>query len=43
VPFALPVPADCGLLGLTLSAQGLSTDGAASLLTNALDITLGAF
>jgi CubicO group peptidase (beta-lactamase class C family) len=43
VPFALTVPDDCGLLGLNLSAQGLSSDGTTILLTNALDIAIGAF
>jgi hypothetical protein len=39
--FALPVPLSCSLVGVTLCAQGASTDGAALLLTNALDLRLG--
>ncbi len=39
--FALPVPFSCPLVGLTLCAQGASTDGAALLLTNALDLRVG--
>jgi CubicO group peptidase (beta-lactamase class C family) len=42
-PFAVPLPDACALLGVTLSAQGLSVDGSTVLLTNALDVTVGAF
>jgi hypothetical protein len=42
VPFAVPVPSDCGLAGLTLCTQGASIDPAGKiLLTNALDIKIG--
>ena len=44
VPFAIPIPNDCDLVGVSLSSQGLSVDGGgAILLTNALDITIGSF
>lgn len=44
VPFALPVPSNCNLIGLTLCTQGLSVDGGGGArLTNALDITIGTF
>lgn len=40
-PFALLIPAQCGLLGASFCAQGMSTDGASLLLTNALDVVVG--
>jgi len=40
-PFALPIPGDCSLAGISLCTQGASWDGTDVLLTNALDITLG--
>jgi hypothetical protein len=41
-PFAVPVPANCGLLGLPVCAQGASVDPLGALhLTNAIDATLG--
>ena len=44
VPFAVPVPTDCGLAGLTLCTQGASIDPQGKiLLTNALDIKIGTF
>ena len=44
LPFQVPVPADCALLGLDLCTQGGSLMGDASFsLTNALDVTLGNF
>ena len=39
--FAVPIPGDCSLAGLTLTAQGGATDGTSFLFGNALDITLG--
>tara|TARA_R110002072_G_scaffold25443_2_gene84961 strand:+ start:12920 stop:13939 length:1020 start_codon:yes stop_codon:yes gene_type:complete len=41
VPFAIPIPESCNLMGLSFCTQGLSTDGVALTLTNALDITIG--
>ncbi len=41
VPFAVPWPHDCALMGVQLTTQGVSTDGAVIALTNALDVTLG--
>jgi len=41
--FMLPIPADCGLVGLTLCAQGASTDASSVGLTNALDFTIGTY
>ena len=42
VPFAVPVPGDCGVAGLTLCTQGASIDPQGKvLLTNALDIKIG--
>ena len=40
-PFALPIPNDTSLLGLTLCAQAGSIHALGMQLTNALDITLG--
>jgi len=41
-PFALPIPDDCALLGVTISTQGASVaPGPALGLTNALDLTVG--
>lgn len=41
-PFALPMPTDCGLAGVTLCAQGGSVrPDLALVLANALDFTLG--
>ncbi len=42
-PFAIPFPNQCNLVGVSLCSQGLSTDGFAVLLTNALDLTVGTF
>jgi len=42
-PFAIPMPPDCSLVGLTLCSQGGSVAGIALQLANALDITIGAF
>ena len=42
VPFAIPVPADPGLAGLALVAQGASIAGSSTPLTNALDLILQA-
>ncbi len=42
VPFALPIPSDCALLGLQRFAQGASVDPTGVLeVTNALDLTIG--
>ena len=41
VPFAIPIPNQASLVGMTLCAQGLSTNGSVIALTNALDLTLG--
>lgn len=43
VPFALPVPASCSLLGKGLCVQGASVDAVSIALTNALDVTFGTF
>ena len=44
VPFALPVPDNCPLVGVEICAQGGSIDsGGASHLANALDVTIGSF
>jgi hypothetical protein len=43
VPFAIPVPASCGLVGTPLFAQGASTNGVFVLLTNGLDLVLGSY
>jgi len=43
-PFAIPIPDECILVGVTLSAQaGSSSDGVDFQLANALDITFGTF
>ncbi len=42
-PFAVPIPMDCNLVGLSLFAQGLSADPTKIALANALDITLGTY
>lgn len=43
-PFAIPIPDDCSLVGIQLCSQaGSSLNGASFELTNALDITLGAY
>lgn len=43
-PFAIPIPIQCSLTGVSLCAQGVGIDGSFSLaLTNALDITLGSY
>lgn len=43
-PFAVAIPNDCGLVGLELCSQaGSSPDGSSFQLTNALDITIGAY
>ncbi|MEM7305463.1 MAG: FG-GAP-like repeat-containing protein [Planctomycetota bacterium] len=41
VPFTVPIPNQCNLVGATLCAQALSIDGAVTRYTNALDITIG--
>ncbi len=44
VPFQLPLPTKCGLVGASLCSQGFSLDATGFfVLTNALDITLGTF
>ncbi|HED65389.1 MAG TPA: hypothetical protein ENJ09_07525, partial [Planctomycetes bacterium] len=43
VPFTLPIPLDCTLLGLNACAQGASLGTGMTRLTNALDIVLGAY
>lgn len=44
VPFQAPVPAQCNLAGVSLCSQGASVDQLGNaLLTNALDITIGAY
>ncbi len=43
-PFQIPVPGDCALIGTTVCAQVLSRDFFGNVaLTNALDVTIGAF
>jgi hypothetical protein len=40
--FAVPIPYDCALSGVALCVQGAAVDvGGGTLLTNALDITIG--
>jgi hypothetical protein len=39
--FAVLVPNSCSLIGYTLSAQAMSTNGLTFFLTNALDVTIG--
>ena len=41
-PFAFPLPADAGLVGLGFSVQGASIEGLSAPLTNALDVTIQA-
>jgi len=41
-PFAIPIPNDCGLVGLSACTQGASFRRGDLRLTNALDITVGA-
>ncbi len=43
VPFSIPVPNDCTLVGVELCTQGVSFVGGLFQLTNALDITVGTF
>ncbi|MEM7306944.1 MAG: hypothetical protein AAF682_09750 [Planctomycetota bacterium] len=44
VPFAVPIPDSCALVGLSLCTQAASVDAAGTIaLTNALDITVGTF
>jgi hypothetical protein len=44
VPFHVPVPADCQLIGVPFCGQGASLDSLGKvLLTNALDATIGTF
>jgi hypothetical protein len=43
LPFAIPIPLNCNLVGKTICTQGVSTDGLDVQLTNALDITFGTF
>ena len=43
VPFALPIPGNCNLVGKSFCAQGISTDGLLTRLANALDVTVGTF
>lgn len=44
VPFNIALPGDCNLVGASLCAQGASADLLGTVLvTNALDITIGAF
>ena len=44
VPFFLPIPNDCVLVGLPLCTQAFSLDaGGTALMTNALDLTIGSF
>lgn len=41
-PFAIPIPDDCSLIGVSLCAQAVSSaDGVSFLFTNALDVTIG--
>jgi len=42
-PFAIPLPSDCALAGVSLSSQGASLEGATVRWTNALDLVLGTF
>ena len=41
VPFAVPVPGQCSLVGQGLCAQAASVDAFGIALTNALDLTIG--
>lgn len=41
--FAIAVPANCALVGMSLCSQAGSSDGVFTSLTNALDITLGTY
>ena len=43
VPFALPIPASCDLVGATACSQGASASPTSIQLTNALDVTIGSF
>lgn len=43
LPFSVPIPANCGLVGAPLCSQAGSTDGASIQLTNALDVVVGTF
>lgn len=43
LPFSIPIPVNCNLVGKTICSQGVSTDGLDVQLTNALDITFGTF
>ena len=40
-PFAMRVPLDCNLAGLTLCVQGVTADATIARFTNALDINIG--
>ena len=42
-PFNVPIPVDCGLVGLPVSWQAASADGLEIALTNALDVVLGTY
>ena len=42
-PFEIGIPDNCLLIGLSLCAQGASTDGVSTQLTNALDVVIGAY
>ena len=43
VPFSIPVPNNCTLIGVEFCSQGVSFVGEIFRLTNALDITVGTF
>ena len=43
VPFSLPIPANCNLVGAKLCVQAASVNLASVALTNALDLTIGSF
>lgn len=40
-PFAIPTPNHCGLVGVTVLAQGLSAGVATAALAGGLDVTIG--
>ena len=42
-PFQVGIPDNCLFIGLSLCAQGASTDGISTQLTNALDVVIGAY
>lgn len=43
VNFAIPIPADCSLVGTALPWQGVSVSATELALTNALDVVIGTF